>query len=91
MKRPINLIKPAALGAVMLWAACFGSATADELGLADDRGAPTAGIQEASREQAKLANEAAANDAATAVKADVRQDLEIQLVALNSEFIVGET
>lgn len=47
-------------------------------------------IQDASRELARQANETAVEEAAKAVEADARLDLDIRLIARNSLIIAGE-
>ncbi len=85
-------MKPTAIAALILLAG--GTSTAPAT--ADDQRAfaaselSSAGVQETSKEQAKLANEAAVEEAADAIKADARLDLDIRLIGRTSDFIARE-
>jgi hypothetical protein len=64
--------------------------------MADDRGpletseTSSARIAEASKEHAALANEAAVEDAAQAIKTATRLDLDIRLIGRTSVLIAGD-
>ncbi len=83
---------PAAIAALLLFAATTSTAPA----LADDRqgyeanDTSPAQIEEASREHAKQANETAVEDAARAIEADTRLDLDIRLIGRTSVRIAGD-
>ncbi len=87
-----KLLNPATIAALLLFAANTGTAPA----MADDRVAfdtsevSSAQIEETSKEQARRANEAAVEDAARAVEADTRLDLDMRLIGRTSVLIAGE-
>ncbi len=86
-------MNPAAIAALLLFAGSTSTAPVmadDPLSFATSE-ASSARIQEARRKQAELANEAAVEDAAKAVKADAKLDLDIRLIGRTSGHIAGET
>jgi hypothetical protein len=92
MKTSARFLNRATLVALLLFAGSTGvtSAMAEERAASDPGTIPAARIQEASREQARAANEAAAREAAVAVKANSRLNLDIQLIGRTSVLIAGE-
>ncbi len=87
-----KITNPAIIAALLLFAASTSTAPA----LADDRHGDEANdvapaqIEEASREHARQANETAVEDAARAVEADTRLDLDIRLIGRTSVRIAGD-
>jgi hypothetical protein len=87
-----KIANPATIAALLLFAATTSTAPA----LADDRqgyeanDTSPAQIEEASREHAKQANETAVEDAARAIEADTRLDLDIRLIGRTSVRIAGD-
>ena len=83
---------PAVIAALLLFAGSAGTAPA----IADDRGPletsemSSAQIEEASKEHAALANEAAVEEAAQAIKEATRLDLDIRLIGRTSVIIAGD-
>ena len=92
MNRTRELMNPAVIAALLLFAGSAGTAPA----MADDRGPletsemSSAQIEEASKEHAALANEAAVEEAAQAIKAATRLDLDIRLIDRTSVIIAGD-
>ncbi len=92
MNRNRELMNPAVIAALLLFAGSAGTAPA----MADDRGPletsemSSAQIEEASKEHAALANEAAVEEAAQAIKAATRLDLDIRLIGRTSVSIAGD-
>ena len=92
MNRNRRLMNPAVIAALLLFAGSAGTAPA----MADDRGPlettemSSAQIEEASKEHAALANEAAVEEAAQAIKAATRLDLDIRLIGRTSVIIAGD-
>ncbi len=92
MNRTRELMNPAVIAALLLFAGSAGTAPA----MADDRGPletsemSSAQIEEASKEHAALANEAAVEEAAQAIKAATRLDLDIRLFGRTSVIIGGD-
>jgi len=88
-----ELINPATIAALLLFAGSTSTAAA----IADDRVAPDANevssaqVEETSKEQARLANEAAVEEAARAVKVNARIDLDIRLIGRTLVPIAVET
>ncbi len=87
-----KITNPATIAGLLLFAATTSTAPA----LADDRqgyeanDTSPAQIEEASREHAKQANETAVEDAARAIEADTRLDLDIRLIGRTSVRIAGD-
>ena len=87
-----EITNPATIAALLLFAA----STSTALALADDRkgyeanDTSPAQIEEASREHARQANETAVEDAARAIEADTRLDLDIRLIGRTSVRIAGD-
>ena len=87
-----KITSPATIAALLLFAASSGTAPA----LAEDRNGYEAHdvspdqIEEASREHARQANEAAVEDATRAIEADTQLDLDIRLIGRTSVRIAGE-
>ena len=87
-----KITNPATVAALLLFAASTSTAPT----LADDRKGYEANdpspaqIEEASKEHARQANEAAVEDAARAVEADTRLDLDIRLIGRTSVRIAGD-
>ena len=87
-----KITNPATIAALLLFAASTSTAPA----LADDRkgyeanDTSPAQIEEASREHARQANETAVEDAARAIEADTRLDLDIRLIGRTSVRIAGD-
>lgn len=85
-------MSPATIATLLL----FAGATSVAPAIADDRmtssttEASSQQIEEISKEQARQANEAAVEDAAQAVEADTRLDLDIRLIGRTSLLIAGE-
>lgn len=92
MKTVRELMGPAAIAALVLTAAGPGTppAMADEHRQPAASTAPAVPIEEASREQAKKAHEDAAEDAARAVKADAKLELDIRLIGRSAVLIADE-
>ena len=92
MNRTRELMHPAMIAALLLFAGSAGTAPA----IADDRGPletskmSSAQIEEASKEHAALANEAAVEEAAQAIKEATRLDLDIRLIGRTSVIIAGD-
>ncbi len=92
MNRTRELMNPAVIAALLLFAGSAGTAPA----MADDRGPletsemSSAQIEEASKEHAALANDAAVEEAAQAIKAATRLDLDIRLIGRTSVIIAGD-
>ena len=92
MNRTRELMNPAVIAALLLFAGSAGTAPA----MADDRGPletseiSSAQIEEVSKEHAALANEAAVEEAAQAIKAATRLDLDIRLIGRTSVIIAGD-
>ncbi len=92
MNRTRELMNPAVMATVLLFAGSVGTAPA----MADDRGALDANeisfaqIEESSKEHAALANEAAVEEAAQAIRAATRLDLDIRLIGRTSVLIAGD-
>lgn len=92
MNRNRELMNPAVIAALLLFAGSAGTAPA----MADDRGPletsemSSAQIEKASKEHAALANEAAVEEAAQAIKAATRLDLDIRLIGHTSVSIAGD-
>ena len=92
MNRTRQLTHPAVIAALLLFAGSAGTAPA----IADDRGPletsemSSAQIEEASKEHAALANEAAVEEAAQAIKEATRLDLDIRLIGRTSVIIAGD-
>lgn len=87
-----ELMNPATIAALLL----FAGSTVTAAAIADDTAAfetsevSSTRIQDASREQARRANEAAVEEAAEAVDIDTRQDLDIRMIGRTSVIIAGE-
>ncbi len=92
MNRTRELMAPAVIATLLLYAGSVSTAPA----MADDRGPldacemPFAQIEEASKEHAAPANEAAVEKAAQAIKAATRLDLDIRLIGRTSVLIAGD-
>jgi len=93
MNTKTDLMNPATIAALLLLAAATSAAPA----MADDRSSfkandtsPTE-IEETSKEQARQANEAAVEEAARTVEADIRLDLDITLIGRTSVLIAGDS
>ena len=87
-----KLMNPATIAALLLFAGSTSTAPA----MADDHVAfdtyevSSAQIAETSKEHARRANEAAVEDAARAVEADTRLDLDMRLIGRTSVLVAGE-
>ena len=87
-----KLMNPATIAALLLFAGSTSTAPV----IADDRIAfdtselSSAQIEETCKEQARRANEVAVEDAARAVEADTRLDLDIRLIGHISVLVAGE-
>ena len=92
MNTKANLMNPATIAALLLYAGatCTAPAMADDRVTFDASEASSEQIEETSKEQARQANEAAVEDAARAVEADNRLDLDIRLIGRTSVIIAGE-
>ena len=92
MNTKTKIMNPATIAALLLFAGSISTAPA----MADDRvtfvasEASSEQIKETSKEQARQANEAAVEDAARAIEADNRLDLDIRLIGRTSVIIAGE-
>lgn len=86
------LIKPAAIAVSILMsgAASLAPAVAEERAEFDAKEATFEIIERASLDRARRANEAAVEEAAEAVEADARLDLDIQLIGRNLQLIAGD-
>ncbi len=87
-----KLLNPLAIATLLLFAGATNTAPAiaeDRVRIDADEN-PSEQIEEISREHARQANEAAVEDAARAVEADTRLDLDIKLIGRNSVIIAGE-
>ena len=87
-----RLMNPATIAALLLCAGAGSTvpAMADDTVSYDTTEASSEQIEETSREQARQANEAAVEDAARAVEAETRLDLDITLIGRTSLLIAGE-
>lgn len=87
-----KISNPATIAALLLFAASTNTAPA----LAEDRNGYEAHdvspdqIEEASREHARQANQAAVEDATRAIEADTQLDLDIRLIGRTSVRIAGD-
>ena len=92
MNARTRLMNPATIAALLLFAVAGSAvpAMADDSESFDTTVASSEQIEETSREQARQANEAAVEDAARAVEADTRLDLDITLIGRISLLIAGE-
>ncbi len=92
MNAKTRLMNPATIAALLLFAGAGSTvpAVADDSVSFDTTEASSEQIEETSREQARQANEAAVEDAARAVEADTRLDLDITLIGRTSLLIAGE-
>ena len=87
-----KISNPATIAALLLFTASTSTAPT----LAEDRNGYEAHdvspdqIEEASREHARQANEAAVEDATRAIEADTQLDLDIRLIGRTSVLIAGE-
>lgn len=84
---------PATTAALVLFTGITSTspAMADDPAAIDASETPSAQVQEASRAQAKLANEAAVEEASRGVKASAMLDLDIRLFDRTFVLIAGET
>ena len=83
---------PATIAALLLFAGGSSIAPAmadDDVNFVADK-ASSEQIEETSKEQAREANEAAVEEAARAVEAETRLDLDIRLIGHNSVTIAGD-
>lgn len=85
-----RFLKPATIAALLLFAGAVAPAMADDRVALDTGKVPSEDIQEISREQARRANEAAVEEAAEAVEADARLELDIRLIDRTSVLIAGD-
>ncbi len=92
MNPKAKLMNPATIAALLVFAGapCTVPAMADDRVNFDANELPSEQIEEASKEQARQATEAAVEDAVRAVEADTRLDLDIRLIGHNSVIIAGE-
>ena len=92
MNRIRELMTPAVIATLLLFAGSASTtpAMADDRGPLDASDMSFAQIEEASKEHAALANEAAVEQAARAIKAATRLDLDIRLVGRTSVLIAGD-
>ncbi len=92
MNTTFKLLKSLTIATLLLVAGATSTAPV----FADDRVSfdadenPSEQIEEISKEQARQANEAAVEDAARALEADTRLDLDIKLIGRNSVTFAGE-
>jgi hypothetical protein len=93
MKNVTELMSPATIAALLLIAASASTPPAMAEGhlLRAASTAPSAPIRAASREQAKKAHEDAVEDAARAIRADARLDLDIHLNRRTPTLVVRES
>ena len=92
MKTRPKLLNPLTIATLLLFAGAISTAPAvaeDQVSFEADEN-PSEQIEETSKEQARQANEAAVEEAARAVEADARLDLDIKLIGRNSVIIAGE-
>jgi outer membrane murein-binding lipoprotein Lpp len=84
-------MNPATIAALLLFAAGTAPAIADDHS-SDEANVPSsaAQIEKVSKEQARQSNEAAVEEAARAVEANIRLDLDLTLIDRNSVLIAGE-
>ncbi len=87
-----ELIMPATIACLLFFAgsAMLAPAMADDTAAFDTRDVSSSRVQDASREQARQANEAAVKEAAEAIEADARLDLDIRMIGRTSVTIAGE-
>ena len=87
-----KITNPATIAALLLFAASTSTASVRSDDRNDDEAhdVSPAQIEEASREHARKANEAAIEDAARAIEADTRLDLDIRLIGRTSVRIAGD-
>jgi hypothetical protein len=92
MNSKAKLMNPTTIAALLLLAGatCTPPAIADDRAAFDGSEASSEQIEEASKEQARKANEAAVEEAARAVEADTRLELDIRLIGRSSVIIAGE-
>jgi outer membrane murein-binding lipoprotein Lpp len=92
MNRTRELMHPAVIAALLLFAgsASIAPAMADDRGSIETSEMSSAQIEEASKEHAALANEAAVEEAAQAIKEATRLDLDIRLIGRTSVIIAGD-
>ncbi len=87
-----KLLNPLTIATLLLFAGAASTAPAaadDQVSIDADEN-PSEQIEVVSKEQARQANQAAVEDAARAVEADTRLDLDIKLIGRNSVTIAGE-
>lgn len=86
-----RLMNPAMIAALLIFAAGADTAFADDRGN-DEATVPShaAQIEKASKEQARQSNEAAVEEAARAVEAETRLDLDIALIGRSSILLADE-
>ncbi len=92
MHTKAELMKPVSIATLLLFAGAMSTTPAqacDRVSF-DTTEVSSEQIEESSREQARQANEAAVEDAAKAVEADTRLDLDITLIGRTSLLIAGE-
>ncbi len=92
MNRTRELMNPAVMATLLLFAGSVGTtpAMADDRGPLDASEISFARIEESSKEHAALANAAAVEEAAQAIKAATRLDLDIRLIGRTSVLIAGD-
>ena len=87
-----KLLNPLTIATLLLFAGATSTAPVvaeDQVSIDADEN-PSEQIEKFSKEQARQANEAAVEDAARAVEADTRLDLDMKLIGRNSVIIAGE-
>ncbi len=92
MNSKSKMMTPATMVALLLFAGSTSTAPAmaDDRVALDTREVSSMQIKETSTEQARRANEAAVEDAARAVEADTRLDLDMRLIGRTSVLVAGE-
>ena len=89
---PRDFMNPATIAALFLFlsATSMTPAKADEHATIDASETSTAKIEDTSRQQARQANEAAVEEAAEAIEADAKLELDIKLIDRTSALIAGD-
>jgi hypothetical protein len=92
MKNSRELLNPAMIAALLLFASAtiMTPAKADDQVVFDTSEMSSGRIEEASREQAREANETAVQEAAEAIAADAKLELDIKLIGRTSVLIAGD-
>jgi hypothetical protein len=87
-----EFLRPTVIAALLLFAGVSSMtiASADDQPALESSEASPARVEETSREHARKANQAAAEEAAEAVEADTRLELDIRLIGHTSVLLAGD-